>query len=231
MPGREGRYHASTSTARSATASHSDSNFRGWSAYPPIPSVNEDIPVQQPSINCGLMHCNKYHAYSITSSARASSIGGTVRPSALADFRIRSPASAAKPDTIEKVHFCRLFLIIAKQAAKQPPYGIAAGSAQIGSRTVLGRKFRDSAQHCRLALIFKFFETMPATTSISTPFRLSPVGDSFEVVDVAVSHQFGNFKIESIFTFHAFQNILGKSYSFCINHDCVKYSDYTISSR
>jgi hypothetical protein len=36
----------------------------------------------------GLMHCSKQHLYSITSSARASSEGGTVRPSALAVLRL-----------------------------------------------------------------------------------------------------------------------------------------------
>jgi hypothetical protein len=34
--------------------------------------------------NCGLMHCSKKHLHSMTSSARASSEGGTVRPSVLA---------------------------------------------------------------------------------------------------------------------------------------------------
>jgi hypothetical protein len=34
--------------------------------------------------NSGLMHRSKQHLYSITSSARASTVSGTVRPSALA---------------------------------------------------------------------------------------------------------------------------------------------------
>ena len=34
------------------------------------------------------MHCSKQHHYSITSSAMASSDGGTVRPSALAVLRL-----------------------------------------------------------------------------------------------------------------------------------------------
>jgi hypothetical protein len=36
----------------------------------------------------GLMHCSKQHLYSITSSARASSVGGNSRPSALAVLRL-----------------------------------------------------------------------------------------------------------------------------------------------
>ena len=32
--------------------------------------VNADIPARQPSANCGIMHRNKQHPYSITSSAR-----------------------------------------------------------------------------------------------------------------------------------------------------------------
>jgi len=49
--------------------------------------------------NTGLMHCNKRRArvamiYSITSSARASSIGGMVRPSALAVLRLKCDESA-----------------------------------------------------------------------------------------------------------------------------------------
>ncbi len=34
------------------------------------------------------MHCSKQHLYSITSSARASRVGGTSRPSALAVLRL-----------------------------------------------------------------------------------------------------------------------------------------------
>jgi hypothetical protein len=40
------------------------------------------------SSNCGLMQCNKQHLYSMTSSARAESAGGTSRPSALAVLRL-----------------------------------------------------------------------------------------------------------------------------------------------
>src|SRR5205807_1703115 len=37
-------------------------------------------------VRCRLMRCNKRYSYSITSSARASSVGGTSIPSALAVF-------------------------------------------------------------------------------------------------------------------------------------------------
>src|SRR4030095_14488984 len=40
------------------------------------------------SINKRLMHCSKLHHYSITSSARTSKEGGTVRPSSLAVLRL-----------------------------------------------------------------------------------------------------------------------------------------------
>src|SRR5438094_1590074 len=39
-------------------------------------------------VTTGLMHCSKIACYSITSSARASSVAGTSRPSALAILRL-----------------------------------------------------------------------------------------------------------------------------------------------
>src|SRR5262245_29472204 len=46
--------------------------------------LKSDISRGPRSATNGLMHCNKQHCYSITSSARARSDGGTVRPSVLA---------------------------------------------------------------------------------------------------------------------------------------------------
>jgi hypothetical protein len=43
--------------------------------------------------NSGLMHRSKHHLYSITSSARASTAGGTVRPSALAVVRLMTSSN------------------------------------------------------------------------------------------------------------------------------------------
>jgi hypothetical protein len=41
----------------------------------------------------GLMHRSKQHLYSITSSARVRSVGGTVRPSTLAVFRLTTSSN------------------------------------------------------------------------------------------------------------------------------------------
>ena len=49
-----------------------------WSAIKPIVACARN----------GLMQCNKNHSYSMTSSARASSVSGTVRPSAFAVVRL-----------------------------------------------------------------------------------------------------------------------------------------------
>src|SRR5260370_29570130 len=61
----------------------------GKSAYPPGLSVNADIPFRPPSAKTGREQMQqhafvKVRPYSITSSARASSLSGTVRPSAFA---------------------------------------------------------------------------------------------------------------------------------------------------
>src|SRR5262245_486489 len=52
-----------------------------------------DIPECPLSANSDRMHCSKQAGYSITSSARASSIGGTSKPSALAVLRLVSNSS------------------------------------------------------------------------------------------------------------------------------------------
>jgi hypothetical protein len=65
---------------------------RGMSAMPPI--ATELVLRNEPSrsVTSGLMHCSKRRAsvlaHSITSSARASNVGGTSRPSALAVFKL-----------------------------------------------------------------------------------------------------------------------------------------------
>jgi hypothetical protein len=58
------------------------------SGYPLIADIGADIAERQRSAISGLMHRSKQHLYSITSSARASSEAGTVRPSALAVLRL-----------------------------------------------------------------------------------------------------------------------------------------------
>ena len=45
-------------------------------------------PVRPFSGRTGLLHCSDWHHYSITSSAKASSDGGTLRPSAFAVLRL-----------------------------------------------------------------------------------------------------------------------------------------------
>jgi hypothetical protein len=52
--------------------------------------VRSDCPL---CANTGLMHCSKRHLYSITSSARESRVGGTVRPSALAVLRLMTSSN------------------------------------------------------------------------------------------------------------------------------------------
>jgi hypothetical protein len=56
--------------------------------YPPIADVMLQGRERQLRARSGLMHCNKQRLYSITSSARASRVGGTVRPSTLAVLRL-----------------------------------------------------------------------------------------------------------------------------------------------
>src|SRR5258707_14107830 len=56
--------------------------------FAPESGLKSDIAPCPKGANNGLMHRSKEHRHSITSSARASSDGGTVRPSALAVFRL-----------------------------------------------------------------------------------------------------------------------------------------------
>jgi hypothetical protein len=58
------------------------------SAMPPIATEFTRHDESSRSANCGLMHRSKPHLHSITSSARASRVGGTSRPSAFAVFRL-----------------------------------------------------------------------------------------------------------------------------------------------
>src|SRR5712691_162275 len=55
-------------------------DVRDASAVPPILTVIADILGRQPRASKRLPRCNIRHHYSITSSAMASSVGGTVRP-------------------------------------------------------------------------------------------------------------------------------------------------------
>jgi hypothetical protein len=51
------------------------------SDYPPQVDVKADVSEQHVFAKLGLMHRSKLHRYSITSSARASSVGGIVMSS------------------------------------------------------------------------------------------------------------------------------------------------------
>ena len=59
-----------------------------WSAYPPILSVIADIGRQPGSAKTGREQLQQMASYSITSSASASSAGGTLRRSILAVCRL-----------------------------------------------------------------------------------------------------------------------------------------------
>ena len=58
--------------------------LRGTSAYPPRLAVKADIPDRQFRAITGREQMQQSQCYSITSSARASSVEGTVRPSTFA---------------------------------------------------------------------------------------------------------------------------------------------------
>jgi hypothetical protein len=60
------------------------SNFR----FTPESGLKSDIAPCPGSATSGLMHCIKWHRYSITSSARASRVGGISIPSILAVLRL-----------------------------------------------------------------------------------------------------------------------------------------------
>ena len=63
-------------------------DFRGTSAYPPRLAVKADIPDRQVRAITGREQMQQSQCYSITSSARASSVGGTLRPSVFAVLRL-----------------------------------------------------------------------------------------------------------------------------------------------
>jgi hypothetical protein len=88
-------------------------NLRKWSAYPAIFSVNADIPVQRPSASSGLMHCSKQN-YSITSSARASSVGGMVTPIALAVVMLTTSSTLVGNSTGRSAGFAPLTILSTK---------------------------------------------------------------------------------------------------------------------
>ena len=58
------------------------------SAFAPKADKRADVLGRPLCAKTGLMQCNTTTAYSITSSARASSVGGSVTPSALAVLRL-----------------------------------------------------------------------------------------------------------------------------------------------
>ena len=67
---------------------------RRWERIRPIATLTKPLRAT-PSVSAlgssnGLMRRTKRHLYSITSSARARSVGGTIVPSALAVFRLRT---------------------------------------------------------------------------------------------------------------------------------------------
>jgi hypothetical protein len=62
-------------------------DFHGTSALPPILTVRAGMPDRQLGAITGCEQSQQNSRYSITSSARASNMGGTVRPSALAVVR------------------------------------------------------------------------------------------------------------------------------------------------
>ena len=64
--------------------------FATFPLYPPRADVGANIVEPPVSAKSDLTHRTKTTCYSITSSARASKVGGTSRPSALAVLRLRT---------------------------------------------------------------------------------------------------------------------------------------------
>ena len=67
-----------------------------------------------------LLHCSNLHFYSITSSTRASTEGGTVRPRALAVLRFTTNSNLVGRSTGRSAGFAPLKILSMKTAA--PPY-------------------------------------------------------------------------------------------------------------
>ena len=72
--------------------------LRGTSAYPPRLAVKADIPDRQVRANTGREQMRQIcrarrESYSITSSARTSSVGGISRPSAFAVIRLTASSN------------------------------------------------------------------------------------------------------------------------------------------
>ena len=74
-------------SARSIAPDRHARDARAMSASRPIASTQWQRSETTRCANSVLTHCNKQHRYSITSSARASNVGGTSTPSALAVFK------------------------------------------------------------------------------------------------------------------------------------------------
>ena len=67
----------------------------------------------------GLMHRSKWHHYSITSSARASSVGGTMMPSAFAVFKLITSSSLVGSSTGRSAGFAPLNILSTKTADRR----------------------------------------------------------------------------------------------------------------
>ena len=81
-------------TVRSIASAPAEAKDAGiWSAYPPILSMNADIPPLQLCAKTGREQSQHDEAYSMTSSARASRVGGISMPSALAVGRLMTSSN------------------------------------------------------------------------------------------------------------------------------------------
>jgi hypothetical protein len=81
----------------------------------PYKRTSRNAPACPLSANSGLMHCSKPHRHSITSSAVASSVGGTVRPSAFA---------VIVTTCIEVLHVCRCTAAQARADRRESPANV-----------------------------------------------------------------------------------------------------------
>jgi hypothetical protein len=95
-----------------------DSGGQRWPLFPPKRTF-----MRRPSLplcaNNGLMHRSKLHSYSITSSARVSSVGGTMMSSAFAVFRLITSSYLVGCSTGRSAGFAPLKILSTKTADRR----------------------------------------------------------------------------------------------------------------
>src|SRR6266702_8729581 len=81
--------------------------------------LKSDIAPSPRSANSGLMHRSKQHLHSSTSSARASIVGGMVRPRALAVLRLMTSSNFVGCSTGRSAGLAPLRILSTKNAARR----------------------------------------------------------------------------------------------------------------